>query len=200
MRERLLCSNEGQPFKGNVAKSAAARRQDQFGKLRRAVEMQALPDGGMFAVHGHDLRAFRLCRGHDERAADHQRFLIGERQPLSRGDRIERDFQARKSRYGVENDVRLRIPASLGKSRLAPFYERSLRRLYALCGGLVAHTGKGGAHGGNLAGKGDIVGICRHRHDLESFGIAQRDVDHLSADGTRTSDQGYFFTHVPSFV
>ena len=86
---------------------------------------QALVDGAMLGIDGHDLSARRRpCPLHDRRAGD-QRLLVGERQPATRGQCGERDREPCEPDHRVNDHVaelsdlrqRLRARQHLGARR-----------------------------------------------------------------------------------
>ena len=70
-----------------------------------AAALQALENGGMFAVHRQDLRAVRLRRRHDQLAGTHQRFLVGQRNAFFLLDGLQRRAQTHAAHHGGDHRV-----------------------------------------------------------------------------------------------
>ena len=88
----------------------------------------------MLAVDGKNTHARTRGGRRNERAARHQRFFIRKRNIFSRFDRQKGYAQSRKARYGVYDDIRVRIAAGLGKGLFAARKTSAVRRRSNVCG------------------------------------------------------------------
>ncbi len=98
---------------------------------------QALEDGGVLRVHGHDLRAALSGPGHDHVAGADQGLLVGQGDALFRVNGRQRRLQAHRAGHRRHDAVRLRQRGRLDQA---------------------AHAG---AHADIRIGHGDLEGLGR---------------------------------------
>ena len=95
-----------------LAEGAARRRQhDVIDSLRpgRRVLRQALENGRVLAVDGHECRPALLDRLHEQRAPHDQRLFVGQQQPLACASRSQTRRQARGTHDGAHDDVHIGV-------------------------------------------------------------------------------------------
>src|SRR5439155_1532097 len=98
------------------SKRPARRRENEPRQLPRAPSGDALQHGAVLRVDRHDLSP-ALARGPgDELARHHERLLVGERHPLSRGERGERGLEPSGADNGVHDDLDVRARRGLDET------------------------------------------------------------------------------------
>ena len=178
---------------GPAPERAARRGEDEATDLGVRAAAQSLRDGRVLGVDRHDLvRA--LPRGVHERAADHQRLLVGQRERAAGPQRRERRSQTDRPGDAVEHDV----GAAAGQLAWPPADRRGSRprgsdsrRRASARGSATATTCD--AQRASLPGQQvDVTAARAEPDDGEPVGVAADDVDGLGADrsGGAEEDDG----------
>ncbi len=196
MGERLLDGDVLQCGAVPPTEGPAAGRQHQPTDLGRRARAESLGEGRVLGVDRHDLSGSRERL--DERPADDQRLLVGQRQGPAGPEGRERGTQPGRAREAVEHHVAVpagELGAGIGTgedarkrrrtSRVAaPLRLREQRELE-----VAGRRGLLDGHGLHAEVKGlaheqlDIRTAGGQGHDGEPLGVASRHVEGLGADG-----------------
>ena len=190
-----------------AAERAAGGRHPQTGDLSLGLAEQALVNGTVLGIDGHERtrRAHRRRRAgratplihlrrqrHDQIAAHHQALLVRQRKDLARAQRFIACAQAGGAHQRVDDHIRLGQARQIdhGIHAEAP---------YTLGTGLFAHLGRDGLVGEALIAHGEVAHVMgarlfehvayarvhRQADDLKLVGMLPNHVDRLRSDGAR---------------
>ena len=176
------------------AERTAAGRYNKAGKGRIEVTAQALPYGGMFAVHGQNGRALLFCKRHYHIPAAHKRFLVGESERLARIYGRKRVFKPRKTARRNKHYVRL-FERGNRKSRLLAAAKMRFRgqRGYFFRRRTVRKRGIARLYLPELALEQLPRAARRHCNYFKLFGVLFNHLYRLSAYTARTAYERNFF-------
>ncbi len=156
---------------------------------------QRLEDRRMLAVDGQQHPAALGQGGEEERAGDHERFLVGEQHELSRPRSGERARQARRAHHrghhriglGKRGDPLERARPGEHLRGDSPGPERGPQ---ALRGRLVRHRRPARLEALALRRELVVARAGRERQDLEALRVARHDVERALADRSRGAENG----------
>ena len=115
MRQRVCCRHVGQFGSCATPERSPARGQHELADLRLPASAQALGECRVLGVDRHDLPG--LGSSQDQRPADDQGLLVGQRQRRTGGQGSQCRPQAHRAGDGVEHDVALQRGDLLGRVR-----------------------------------------------------------------------------------
>ena len=156
--------------------------------------LQALKNGGMLAVHGQDMDARFARRLHHQRAARHERLLVGQQHALAAVQGRHDRGKARNADHGDEHVLRVGLARDAGDGILAEDpVDAVLQILRNLCrrNAQARHARTESAHLLKKARIARTGGQCRH---LKAVGVQRGDLQRLRADGAGRTQYGQF-TH-----
>ena len=153
-----------------------------------AVLGQALEDRRMLAVDRQQRRAALAHRAHEQRAADHQRLLVGQQQPLAGARRGQAGRQAGRADDGRHHAVHLRVGGQVAQrlraaAHLGGHAVRAQRVAQPRGAASLGHHGRSAAASAGTARSSSSMRWCALRpDDLEALGVARHHVERAGAD------------------
>ena len=154
-----------------------------------ALRLKTLEDRRMLAVHRHDGLMKRRRLSHDQRAAGHQRFLVGQQQPPGHVQRRHRRRKPRDAYDRRQYVVGLRRQHRLPHRVLAeiPLAEAHVLGQFVRLCGQRRHGGTKFAHQLKQRLR---AGVRRQKRYPELIGHAPRNVQRLPSDGAGRPQYG----------
>ena len=107
--QRLLCGDPLQLFRQRIAEGAAGGGEDDSLDAVGAFAPEALPDGGVLAVNGAELRLVTFGLSGEQPAGDNKDFLVGQGHGLARAEGGERGTETGGAHRGDYHEVRVRV-------------------------------------------------------------------------------------------
>ena len=131
-----------------VERSAGAGQDQPFDLPAVPAALEALENGGVLGVHGHDLRTRRIRRVHHQLPGTHQGLLVGQGDAFLFLDGGQGRLEPHHAHHGGDHGVRLRHRGSLLQGIKAP-QDPGIRVLQAhrqvTGGSLIGEDRQGGA-------------------------------------------------------
>ena len=198
VRQCLLRGDLAQRLTAAATEGSTARSHDQSPHLLGAATAKALRDRRVLRVHRDDLVRLRRCL--DQRSADDERLLVGQRQRGPLSERRQRRAQPDGAGDPVEDDVgaapsgrhrSVRPDHDLGPvCRAAGSRGIPTDRLSDLLVGAVRDRDEIHLEGDGLLGHEVEVGAGRQGDHTEAVQVACDDVQGLGADGAGGAEDG----------
>ena len=191
MSQRIVDAYIPQFVAGPAPAGPAAGGQNQPGDFSRMARPQALVNGAVFRVHGHQLGAGSLAGFAYDWARGDERFLVSQRESLARFERGEGNGQAREADNRVQHRVAVR-----GRFRETVDARNDGRA--GRYSGADGHCGRRVSDGDDAGpvpvGLGDelVDGAVRaERDDAEVIGVLVDDFEGLRTDRAGRTEYGY---------